>query len=184
MSPGGTDVVRWSGSQPSVAAGDIGMDVATGRPAAFVGGVNSPLAVLSDIPGGVLSASLFSFTHTSGSASTGALGFTPAAAIYSCAVGAVSGSSTFAHTVGMSTGTGTLARATGVSQNVTGNGMGLANDDDAIGGLVLGGGAGPAQATAFATDLDVTAFGAGGITLTWSAALVGALHRGYLLVLG
>lgn len=51
-SPAGVgDVIRWSGTQAAIALGDLGMDVATGRPAVFVGGVSSPLAVLSDVGG-------------------------------------------------------------------------------------------------------------------------------------
>lgn len=48
-SPAGVgDVVRWSATQLAVAAGDIGMDVATGRPSVFVGGVATPLATSTD----------------------------------------------------------------------------------------------------------------------------------------
>jgi hypothetical protein len=49
-SPAGVgDVIRWSASKPAIAAGDIGMDTATGRPAAFVGGVSAPLATSADV---------------------------------------------------------------------------------------------------------------------------------------
>jgi len=51
-SPAGVgDVVRWSASQVAVAAGDLGMNVATGRPQAFVGGVNVTLATTTDTAG-------------------------------------------------------------------------------------------------------------------------------------
>jgi hypothetical protein len=49
-SPSGVgDVIRWSATQAAVAAGDIGMDVATGRPSGFIGGVNAPLATSSEV---------------------------------------------------------------------------------------------------------------------------------------
>jgi len=43
LSPGGVDVVRWSMTTNAVAAGDLGMNVATGVPNAFIGGVVTPL---------------------------------------------------------------------------------------------------------------------------------------------
>lgn len=46
------DVVRWSGTQAAVQAGDLGMNTTSGRPSAFVGGSAQDLAVLSDITGG------------------------------------------------------------------------------------------------------------------------------------
>lgn len=48
-SPAGVgDVIRWSATKLAVAIGDIGMDVATGRPSVFVGGVATPLATTTD----------------------------------------------------------------------------------------------------------------------------------------
>jgi len=48
-SPGGVDVLRWSGTQAATAPGDIGLDNPTGRPSCFIGGSAQPLAALSDI---------------------------------------------------------------------------------------------------------------------------------------
>lgn len=45
LSPAGVgDVARWSATKNSVAAGDLGMDTATGRPQAFIGSGNKALA--------------------------------------------------------------------------------------------------------------------------------------------
>lgn len=53
-SPAGVgDVLRWSATKNAVALGDIGMDVTTGRPNAFVGGVAAALALQSEA-GGVI----------------------------------------------------------------------------------------------------------------------------------
>lgn len=52
LSPGGTDVARWSTTQAAVAAGDIGMNTTSGRAQFFVGGSSQDAAVLSDIGGG------------------------------------------------------------------------------------------------------------------------------------
>lgn len=49
VDPGGVDVIRWSGTQAAIAAGDIGMNVVSGRPQAFVGGINQSAAMLGDI---------------------------------------------------------------------------------------------------------------------------------------
>lgn len=48
MDPGGVDVIRWSGTQAAVGAGDIGMDAATGRPQAFIAGASKLLASTTD----------------------------------------------------------------------------------------------------------------------------------------
>lgn len=49
MSPSGVgDVLRWSGTQAAVGAGDLGMNVGTGRPSAYVGGAAEALAILSE----------------------------------------------------------------------------------------------------------------------------------------
>lgn len=49
LSPAGVgDVMRWSATKAPVAAGDIGMDVATGRPQAYVGGTAVDLATVND----------------------------------------------------------------------------------------------------------------------------------------
>jgi hypothetical protein len=44
------DVIRWSASQDAGVMGDLGMDTATGRPNAVVGGVLMGLAAASEIP--------------------------------------------------------------------------------------------------------------------------------------
>ena len=49
--PSAEDIIRWSGTQASLALGDIGMNVTTGRPSAFVGGADEPLALLSEAGG-------------------------------------------------------------------------------------------------------------------------------------
>lgn len=49
VDPGGVDVIRWSATQASVAAGDLGMNTVTGRPQAFVSGVNKSLATTTDV---------------------------------------------------------------------------------------------------------------------------------------
>ena len=51
MSPGGTDVVRWSATQAATAAGDVGMNTTSGRLSTFVGGGAADVAVLSDLSG-------------------------------------------------------------------------------------------------------------------------------------
>jgi hypothetical protein len=50
LSPAGVgDVTRWSATKLAAQLGDIGMDLATGRPSTFVGGSPNPVAVLSDL---------------------------------------------------------------------------------------------------------------------------------------
>jgi len=50
VSPAGVgDVIRWSATKAAIAAGDIGMDVTTGRLQMYVGGVTSAAAIASDI---------------------------------------------------------------------------------------------------------------------------------------
>lgn len=49
LSPAGVgDVIRWSATQAPVAAGDIGMNVTTGNPQAFIGGAAKDLASTVD----------------------------------------------------------------------------------------------------------------------------------------
>lgn len=45
----GGDVVRWSATKATTQAGDLGMNVTTGRPSGFVGGVDAPLALQSEV---------------------------------------------------------------------------------------------------------------------------------------
>lgn len=115
-----------------------------------------------------LTASVFTFTHVSGSVSTGPLGFTPVAAIY---VGRVVSFLGTAIVVGIATGTGASAKSVLRSDTVY-------TDDDAIvvGSTFVDG------VPVFAQELDVTEFGASGITLTWSFPAYA--HKGYLLVIG
>lgn len=126
---------------------------------------------------------IFSFTHTSGTASTGALGFTPKFAIYSGAVeGPLGEDNQFSHVVGFATGVG-VSIAAGISAESTlvasAVGDNSGGDDNAIGGHISA--VGTFQ-TSFTRDLDVTAFSAAGIDLTWSASVTS--HAGKLLVVG
>jgi hypothetical protein len=50
------DLVRYSSTKLTTAAGQLGMDLATGRAQQFVGGANQAIANLSDITGGAFSA--------------------------------------------------------------------------------------------------------------------------------
>lgn len=49
LSPGGVDVLRWSSTIAPVAAGDLGMNVTSGRPSAFVGAASEALALQSEV---------------------------------------------------------------------------------------------------------------------------------------
>lgn len=180
MSPAGSNVMRWSATQAALAAGDLGMDVATGEPQAFVGG--SSKAILTTAS---LQQSLFTFTHTSGASSTGALGFTPRFAIYTGAVQVSSVEISIA--TGFATGTAGNARANCFGFN---QGSGSPIDPGGTAATELSGIGGHAQtiqgtptySTGFSRVLDVTAFSSAGITLTWSLAVTS--HQGSLLVVG
>lgn len=134
-------------------------------------------------PQGPLNVAIFSFTHITGTASTGALGFTPKFAIYTGAVNNQVGvvDPKFSHIVGFAIGTGGSARAAGIMEEPDNSitQVGIAGDDDAIGGGLA---AVQVFSTTFTKDLDVTAFGAAGIDLTWSADVTD--HAGKLLVVG
>jgi hypothetical protein len=138
--------------------------------------------------GGDLQVAIFSMTHVSGTFSTGPLGFTPKFAIYSgVAITTVVGVNHHGHAVGFVIGPGGSARAAGVFlRSISGTdvtGALASGDDDAIGGLDnTFGNSGPFFDTSFPIDLDVTAFGPGGIDLTWSAAVTD--HAGKLIVVG
>jgi hypothetical protein len=43
------DILRWSAAQVALAAGDLGMDTATGRPQAFIGGATKSMADTSQV---------------------------------------------------------------------------------------------------------------------------------------
>jgi len=183
MSPGGTNVMRWSATQAALALGDLGMDVSTGEPQAFVGG--SSKAILTTAS---LQQSLFTFTHTSGASSTGALSFTPRFAIYTGAAqnaSAPNGGDWYFMT-GFATGTGGNQRgaAGGYAQ-----GSGSPQDPGGAGSFsntaIAGFGTAiqnSAQFTGFSRTLTVTAFSSAGITLTWNLAV--NAHNGNLLVVG
>jgi hypothetical protein len=72
VNPAAGLVVRWGATQAALAAGDIGMDLATGRGTLFVGGVSQEMAVLGDLPGG--GAATFPATITSASPQYTAIG--------------------------------------------------------------------------------------------------------------
>lgn len=138
--------------------------------------------------GGPTLVSVFDFTHLAGAASTGALGFTPKFAFYSGVVGQDNppvGGNSVTHSTGFATGTGALAKTTvmGVlaSLGVAVDAGGAASDSSAIGGDTTMS-ATVDFLTALAISLDVTTFGAGGITLTWTAAV--DAHEGKLIVVG
>lgn len=119
----------------------------------------------------------FAFTHTSGSASTGTLSFTPKAALY---IGTVVNANGTHLLTGFATGTGTLAKSAGfgVTVQVSSAVHRINSDNDSIaGGLstTFGG-------TSHSEDLDVTMFGMTGIELSWSSGVT--THNGFLLVLG
>lgn len=107
---------------------------------------------------------LFTFTHIAGPASTGPLGFTPKFAIYT-ALATDGGSNS--NGVAVIKGTGTDARWVGR------DGVSLPIEDPSS-ALMVGA----------AKRLTVTAFGPGGITLTWAALAVVSSHTGHLMVVG
>jgi len=56
VSPGGVgDVVRWTATQVALAAGDVGMDVTSGRIQQFVAGLTRSVAYVDEVAGGDLS---------------------------------------------------------------------------------------------------------------------------------
>lgn len=132
-----------------------------------------------------ITAAVFSFSHISGSASTGALGFTPKAAWYTGSVNNGTGADE-CHANGFAIGTGTNQRSAGFSNNVANspqsNGVTATTDGQAIFGQNTSIQNTATQSAAWARELQVTAFGAGGITLTWSSAV--NAHSGNLLVIG
>jgi hypothetical protein len=48
--PGGTNVIRWSGTQLALQAGDLGMSLASGRPQAWISGANHQIAHVDELP--------------------------------------------------------------------------------------------------------------------------------------
>lgn len=68
LSPAGLgDVIRWSATQAALAAGDIGMDVATGSPKVFTSGASRSLASVNGQLGGTgASPTVIGITETGG----------------------------------------------------------------------------------------------------------------------
>lgn len=135
---------------------------------------------------GAITSSLFEFNHTSGSSSTGALGFTPLFCVYTGAI--VTDPSLgpgVTRAVGFARGTGALAKSAAIGVQDQGSSevdcAGAGGDTSAIGGDVTQS-QDPTLITAFLNSLNVTAFGSGGITLTWEAAVLD--HVGKLMVVG
>lgn len=133
--------------------------------------------------------SVFSFTHTSGSASTGALGFTPKMAIYTAVTSYSDGTRIYgSHSTGIANGTGTGARVTGTT--IAGGASGYIEYGEceydgsgiAFGVTAIAAGAGSVTLAAPDRFLDVTAWGSSNITLTWDNSVTG--HDGYLIVMG
>jgi hypothetical protein len=79
LSPSGSDVIRWSGTQSPSAMGDLGMDVSTGRPQAYISGASRNLAYVGESGGGI------NFDHVFGVASNegaGGTGWTTVGSLY------------------------------------------------------------------------------------------------------
>ena len=130
---------------------------------------------------------LFTFNHTSGSSSTGAIGFTPKACFYTGVVnfGTVNGDVSISN--GFATGTSTNARGNGFSFTQGPGSPQLPGATGTADGAAIGGGSTATQNTtqtntSFSRQLTVTAFSSAGITLTWSLAV--NAHSGSLLVIG
>lgn len=134
--------------------------------------------------GSVQHVAIFPFSHSSGTQSTGAIGFTPKIAIY---VGAIQISSAeVGIATGFAIGTAGNARGNGFSFNTGPGAPQLPGASAAIDASAIGGELNAIQNTAqfssFSRSLDVTAFGPAGIDLTWSASVNS--HSGHLLVIG
>lgn len=136
--------------------------------------------------GAIQHSALFSFSHTSGSQSTGALSFTPKVAFYVGNANYGGSGGDAAVSAGFAIGTLGNARAAGLD-SVEGPGApslpGFSGGQDsaAIGGLIRAI-QNTVQNSSFDRRLQVTAFSIAGITLTWDVAVNG--HSGHLLVLG
>jgi hypothetical protein len=90
------------------------------------------------------------------------------------------------HANGFATGTGANQRGAGISNVVVNspqsNGVTVTSDDAAIFGETTAIQNTASIQSGFTRQLQVTAFGSGGITLTWSSAV--NAHHGNLLVIG
>jgi hypothetical protein len=130
--------------------------------------------------------SLFTFGHTSGTQSTGALGFTPKLAFYVANTSYGGSGGDAASSVGYAIGATGNARACGLDA-VEGPGApqlpGFSGGQDsaAIGGLIRAI-QNTVQNSSFDRRLQVSAFSAAGISLTWDVAVNS--HQGHLLVIG
>ncbi|MGI0149769.1 MAG: hypothetical protein ACREDF_09605 [Thermoplasmata archaeon] len=150
--------------------------------------VPNPIENPSGIGANPLQVLMFSMTHVSGTFSTGPLPFTPKFAIYTGVIRKTTvGIIQSAHSVGVIIGTGGSARGSSVTlRGSVGSdisGSDVSGDDDAAAGYTNAPGTDSSFNPSFGTsDLDVTAFGAAGIDLTWSAAV--DEHSGKLLVVG
>lgn len=133
-------------------------------------------------PTATLNISTFNFSHTSGSASTGSLGFTPKLAIYAMTMYRTVTYNYPTFAIGVAIGTNTNASCIGhghTSQATAWSRTGY--DNDAIGGSLQTSAIGETT-SAMDYDLDVTQFGSSGITLQWSGTHNN--HYGALIVLG
>ena len=152
----------------------------------IAGGVGAPIA-----------AALFKFTHLGGSAATGPLGFTPVAMSYvgeEMVVGSTTGSFGFGCSSARTTAAGPFGTGSITHIHLADSGnpffpLGLFErclpSDDAV---LVSTHSLPAG-DSISDQLEVTAFGAGGLTLTWIATgptvlTVRTTHTGYLLVWG
>lgn len=131
-----------------------------------------------------LQVATFQFTHSTGTASTGAIGFTPKFCLYYGSIN-ITGTGQIAISHGFATGTG--GRGTGFSFNEGPGSPQLPGMTAAAVSGQIGGEATPIQntastATSFNIGLSVTAFSSAGIDLTWSSSV--SSHNGFLLVVG
>lgn len=132
-----------------------------------------------------LQTAIFTIGHSTGTASTGPIGFTPKFCIYTGAIN-INGAGQVAVANGFATGVG-LARANSFSFNEGPGspqlpGMTAASASGAIAGESTAIQNTASFSTGFSIALSVTAFSSAGIDLTWSSAVNG--HQGFLLVVG
>lgn len=132
-----------------------------------------------------LQTATFVFNHSTGTASTGAIGFTPKFCLYYGAI-SINGAGQVAIANGFATGVG-AARANSFSFTEGPGSPQLPGMTAASASGFIGGESTPIQNTAsfstgFSIALSVTAFSSAGIDLTWSSTVNG--HQGFLLVIG
>lgn len=129
---------------------------------------------------GDTSVSVFNFTHEVGSASTGALGFTPRYIFYSGIVVAFDAVGV-SHVFGFANETDQMGAGWGIGASVVSVDLGGAGGDVAIFGNVTIDKAIPFTSSFF-NALRVSAFSSAGITLTWDSDVFE--HSGKLIVVG